>query len=107
MLPSFHLCLQEEPITGMREIVPKSWQKKTKWKRALIPVNLVNKEEDEDDLDGLGIQEATEMDDDEFHPGYMEGEETEEEYDQALDDEDWTMNKQGGGRLYVLPRSHE
>ncbi|KAK8383000.1 hypothetical protein O3P69_011501 [Scylla paramamosain] len=82
----------EEPITGVREITPKTWQKKAKWKKALIPVNYVNKEEEEEDMDGLGIQEATEMDDDEFQPSYLEGEETEED-EQGLDDEDWTMNK--------------
>ncbi|XP_045113927.1 zinc finger protein 184-like isoform X3 [Portunus trituberculatus] len=82
----------EEPITGMREITPKTWEKKAKWKKALTPVNYVNKEEEEEDLDGLGIQEATEMDDDEFQPSYLEGEETEED-EQALDDEDWTISK--------------
>lgn len=83
----------EEPITGVREITPKTWQKKAKWKKALTPVNYVGKEEEEEDpLDGLGIKEATEMDDDEFQPNYLEGEETEED-EHGLDDEDWTMNK--------------
>lgn len=94
--------LQEEPITGVREITPKTWQKKAKWKKALTPVNFVGKEEEEEDpLDGLGIKEATEMDDDEFQPNYLEGEETEED-EHGLDDEDWTMNKSGETNLSVL-----
>lgn len=70
-------------------------------------MEVVSKEEEEEDLDGLGIQEATEMDDEEFHPGYLEGEETEEEDDQGLDDEDWTINKQGERNPSVLPTVHE
>ncbi|XP_050725297.1 uncharacterized protein LOC127002785 isoform X2 [Eriocheir sinensis] len=83
----------EEPITGLREITPRTWQKKTKWKKPSTEVEPGRKEEEEVDLDGLGIQEATEMDDEEFHPGYLEEEESEEEDDQGIDDEDWTINK--------------
>ncbi|XP_045626450.1 uncharacterized protein [Procambarus clarkii] len=78
----------EAPMTGLREITPKLWQENTKWKKEIEP------DEDvvEDDTDGLGLQEATEIDDDEFHPGFPEPDEDEEE-DQELDDEDWNINK--------------
>ncbi|XP_071548747.1 uncharacterized protein [Panulirus ornatus] len=98
----------EAPMTGVREITPKVWQKKNpKWTRE------TEDEEEmlEDDPDGLGLQEATEMDDDEFHPGFPEPEEEEEEeeeeLDQELDDEDWNVNKRDGDSGVSGPRKKQ
>ncbi|KAG0726604.1 Zinc finger and BTB domain-containing protein 24 [Chionoecetes opilio] len=87
----------EEPITGLREIIPQTWQKKRQLKQEKGLTRVVPlRREEEEDLDGFGIREATEIDDEEFYPEYFEGEETEDDEDDQglLDDEDWTIKKE-------------
>ncbi|KAK8742831.1 hypothetical protein OTU49_001692 [Cherax quadricarinatus] len=78
----------EAPVTGVREITPKLWQAKVKLKT----------EDDDDeevlkvDPDGLGLQEATELDDEEFQPDFPDADEDEDE-EQELDDEEWSISR--------------
>lgn len=79
----------EAPVSGVREITPKVWKRK-------LPLAKVKKEEIddlEDDADDLGLQAATDLDDEEFTPGLDAQEEDDNE--EMDDDEDWNVKNAG------------
>ncbi|XP_063589543.1 zinc finger and SCAN domain-containing protein 12-like isoform X4 [Penaeus indicus] len=79
----------EAPVSGVREITPKVWKRK-------LPLANVKKEEIddlEDDADDLGLQAATDLDDEEFTPGHDAQEEDDNE--EMDDDEDWNIKNAG------------
>lgn len=72
-------------MSGVREITPKVWKRKL----SLANVKKEEIEDLEDDADDLGLQAATDLDDEEFTPGLDAQEEDDNE--EMDDDEDWNV----------------
>ncbi|XP_042879861.1 zinc finger and BTB domain-containing protein 40-like isoform X1 [Penaeus japonicus] len=91
----------EAPVSGVREITPKVWRRKP----PLVNIKKEEMDDLEDDVDDLGLQAATDLDDEEFTPGLDAQEE--DDNDEIDDDEDWNVKNAGESGLIPVRKKQK
>lgn len=94
---------QDEPMTGEREITPRTWRGTRPYRprTGTVKVKTVDEDDEVEEQDRLGLEEATQRDDDEFQPSLTHQEDDDDddieevEDEEEMDDEDWDI-KRGG-----------